>query len=254
MIELQSADRELRRAAKRDAAASSLWTDLVIYGLLTAVMGCTSMLSRGFDVVTVSLGAGGSLVAVISWMCTYLRHRNHFIALYLREWNARLRLVRDEELVRLAARLESLGVKEGTAQVKDLRQVFDTFRRILKRKFNVTELTYQRYDLLLENLFLSALDNLERAAELLETVTTISRDKGKAFDPRDSRFSLEALNASANELLEKNKVVLAAIQKAGIKMSKVETRRGKAKIELGVALDELSRMVNIVDRYAVAKI
>lgn len=253
-IETRSLDRDLRHAAHREAATSSFWTDVVVYGLLVAIVGGVSLLTRGVNLWSLTLAATGTLVASVSWVCTYLRHREHFSALYLREWNAHLHLVRDEELVRLAARLAGLGVKEGTAQIKDLKQGFDAFRKVLKRKFNSTELTYQRYDLLLQNLFLSVVDNLERAAEKLEVASNFRPDEDRTFNPRDSRPAIEVLKSSAKELLEKNVDVLAALSKAGLKMSKVQTRRRRARREMDAVLADLSRMIDNVHRYALDSI
>ena len=253
-IDAHSLDRDLRRAANREAASSSLWTDVVVYGLLVAMVGCLSLLTGGVDPVPVSLAASGGLVATVSWTFTYLRHRRHFVALYLKEWSSRLQFVRDEELVRLAARLEALGVKQGTTQIRELKRGFETFRQVLKKKFNATELTYQRYDLLLENLFLSVVDNLERAAERLEAAASFRHQESGTPDPTDTRSALEVLKSSAKTLLAKNNAVLAALMKASLKMSKVQTRRGRARLEMDAALEELSGMIENVHRYALDKI
>ena len=253
-IDIYSLDRDLRRAANREAAKSTFGTDIVVYGLLVTMVGCLSLLTGGFGLAPVSLAAGGSLVATVSWTFTYLRHRKHFVALYLKEWNTRLQFVRDEELVCLAARLEALGVNEGTAQLKQLKRGFETFRRVLRKKFNVTELTYQRYDLLVENLFLSVMDNFERSAERLEAVASFRQEDGSTSNPTDTRSAVEVLRSSAKALLTKNKAVLAALKKASVKMSKVQTRRGRARLELDAALEELSGMIENVHRYALDKI
>lgn len=70
------------------------------------------------------------------------------------------------------------------------------------------------------------------------------------FNPRGAGPSPDSLRDACDDLIARNAEVLVALEQAGLGMSKVKTRRGKARIELEGALAELSRMIDNVHRYA----
>ena len=77
---------------------------------------------------------------------------------------------RDQEMVRLDRMLEADGMTEASRQIRELRAGFEAFKNVLEQKLDSGELGYQRFRVVLEELFLSSLDNLEKEDMVEELV------------------------------------------------------------------------------------
>ena len=173
----QLLDRELFRAARREALSFSFWTDAVVYPLLLGAIGIVTGLVACVDIMSVSMTALGLGVGAFSWAWGYVRRRDQHAALIMKERASYLVHKRDQELVRLDARLQADGMTAASAQIRELRVAFDAFKNVLEKKFSSGELGYQRFSVVLEQLFLSSLDNLERAVEQLHAALGIGIDQ-----------------------------------------------------------------------------
>ena len=143
---------------------------------------------------------------------------------------------------------------EASEQIRELRVGFDTFENVLEKKLSSGELGYQKFRVVLEELFLSALDNLEHAVERLHAALAVGIDEVEkkirhieavGEDPnsmelvelRRARTRYEALTESAIELFEQNKTVLETLQQSCAKINGLQARR-----ELDVILAEVSSL------------
>jgi hypothetical protein len=170
-------DRELFRAARREALSFSFWTDGVVYPLLIGVIGVAWAMAAGADAISVSVATSGLLLGLSIWVWGYQRRRDQHAALIMKERASHLVHKRDQELARLDAKLRADGMTEASEQIRELRAGFDLFRSVLENKLSSGELGYQRFRVVLEELFLSALDNLEHAVERLQAALVIEIDK-----------------------------------------------------------------------------
>lgn len=256
---LQLLDRDLFRAARREALSFSFWTDSVVYPLLLGGIGISMSVVSGIDATSISLAAVGIALGVCSWTWGYARRRDQHAALIMRERASHLMQKRDQELLRLEGRLKSDDTTEAYAQIRKLRVGFDAFRDVLDKKLSNGELGYQRFRVVLEELFLSALDNLEHAVERLHAALAIGIDEvderirqieAVGDDPnsmelvelRRARTRYAALTESARELFEKNKTVLATLQLSCARVTSVQSHRAKARKELDAVLNEVSSL------------
>lgn len=255
----QLLDRELFRAARREALSFSFWTDAVVYPMLMGAIGVSWIAAAGADAVSVSLATVGLLTGLSLWAWGYTRRRDQHAALIMKERASQLVHKRDQEMMRLDARLQADGMTEASDQIRELRAGFDAFKNVLEQKLGNGELGYQRFRVVLEELFLSSLDNLEHAVERLHAALTIGIDEVEeklrriealGDDPNSmelielqrARTRYDALTGSARELFEQNKAVLATLQQSCGRITGVEGHRAKARRELDAVLAEFSSM------------
>ncbi len=242
-------DRELFRAARREALSFSFWTDGVVYPLLVGGIGISSAVVAGVDAVSISMATTGFLLGLSTWGWGYLRRRDQHAALIMKERASHLVQKRDQELVRLDAKLQAEGMTEASEQIRELRVGFDAFKNVLEKKLSSGELSYQRFRVVLEALFLSALDNLEHAVERLHAALAIGIDgvderirhiEAVGDDPNSveiielqrARTRYKALTESARELFEQNKAILATLQLSCARLISMREHRAKARSEL----------------------
>jgi len=252
-------DRELFRAARREALSFSFWTDAVVYPLLLGAIGIATGLASGVDIMSVSMTALGLGLGVFFWVWGYVRRRDQHAALIMKERASYLVHKRDQELVRLDARLQADGMTAASEQIRELRVAFDAFKNVLEKKLNSGELGYQRFRVVLEQLFLSSLDNLEHAVERLHAALAIGIDQvdericqieAVGDDPnsmelielRRTRTRYEALTESARELFEQNKTILATLQQSCARVTSMQAHRAKARRELDAVLAEVASL------------
>jgi hypothetical protein len=252
-------DRELFRAARREALSFSFWTDAVVYPLLAGGIGVCWAMVAGVDAISVAMATVGTGLGISFWAWGYLRRRDQHAALIMKERASYLVHKRDKELARLDTKLRADGMTEASEQIRELRVGFDALRSVLEKKLSSGELGYQRFRVALEELFLSALDNLEHAVERLHAALAIEIDKVDARlrhieavgdDPNSmeiielerARTRYEALTNSASELFEQNKTVLATLQSSCRRITSVEAHRGRVRRELDAVLNEVSSL------------
>lgn len=254
---------ELFRAARREALSFSFWTDGVVYSLLVGAIGLSSAVSAGIDAIAISMATVGTLLGLSLWAWGYVRRRDQHAAVIMKERASFLVQKRDQELVRLDAKLQAGGMIEASEQIRELRLGFDGFKGVLEKKLSSGELGYQKFRVVLEELFLSALDNLEHAVERLDAALAIGIDavdeklrriEAQGDDPdsmeivelRRARTRYEALTESARELFQQNQALLTTLQHACAKVTSLQAHRAKARGELDAVLAEVSSLTHRV--------
>ncbi len=195
----QLLDRELFRAARREALSFSFWTDGVVYPLLVGGIGISSAVVAGVDAVSISMATTGILLGFSIWVWDYLRRRDQHAALIMKERASHLVQMREQELVRLDAKLEADGMTEASEQIRELRAGFEAFKNVLENKLSSGEVGYQRFRIVLEELFLFALDNLERAVERLHAALAMGID---GVDERIRHIEANGDDPNSMELIE----------------------------------------------------
>ena len=252
-------DRRLYRTARREALSFSFWTDAVVYPLLVGAVGVSWAMVAGVDAVSVSLGVSGILLGLSMWVWGFVRRRDQHAALILQERASQLARKRNQELERLEASLRDDGIREACEHVRGLRAGFASFKSVLERKLDRSELDYQRFRVALDELFLATIDNFEHAMERLHASRDIEIDavnkrirhiETVGDDPNSmeiielhrARTRYEALTSSADELFEKNEAVLETLSSTCEHLTGVETHRTRARRELDAILAEVSSL------------
>lgn len=234
-----------------------IWTWI---GGALAVAGAAGMVLGGGVLAILALGLG-----LVTALLTALAKRS------LATPNAVGRHARLRELRRYISKtryLENVGdLGERTAhQMERAIEQYEGFVHLLQLKFAPTELTYSRYYDAGEQAFLSILDNLSTVATSLHglNATDVRRLDARLAqlaapgnaDPTAELKELRAQKderenevARINELLARNERAFTEFSRVRAALSKVETRKGAADVDLDAAMTQLNEMARRADKY-----
>jgi hypothetical protein len=252
---------------KKEVISTSLQKPFTVYPATVGALGAFYSLLFGSNIITlVAMIAGGS-VTLFNWVYEYYikgdQHANRFVTLYRMELEKR----RIDALKHLEEELSEIQNEQAVNQVLLFRRKYDNFQAILDRKLDATELTYNRYLSIAEQVFLNGLDNLENAAIALKSISAINVDRIKkdikALDQGQTK-NIEAqkveLNARlelhktqlnrARELLLTNEKALTQLDQVAAKLANIDTRRNHAHVDMEDAMDELSRLIERAEGYS----
>ena len=156
---------------------------------------------------------------------------------------------------------------KSTAQGDRLQQQFSLLQKILGETLHPGELAYERDSFISEQVYLSAIDNLEGISGRLESIQAIDPGfiKRRLFELSSDAIhnateisslkDREALYAQqmgeADKLLALNEGAMTKIDTTTAALSNITTRRGHAAVDMETAMQELERMANRAQDYAI---
>ena len=171
------------------------------------------------------------------------------------------------ELKRRIYRLQSTDGCESRAErmIEQITRAQDRFRafdRLLKGKLQATELTYSRYRGAAEQVFLSILDRLEDASELLESVAAtqpteagekLKEAEAKSEDAKPFRERLELVDQQfkkADLVLAANETGLTGLDRVNVSLTEMQTKATLAEIDYESALKQLEDLAKRAKNYS----
>lgn len=157
-------------------------------------------------------------------------------------------------------------VRQGITQIKMAQERFEVFKDILAEKLDTAELTYSRFIVTAEQVYLTVIENLRQVASLLKSVSTIDSDyiskrlsalnklktKEKA-DEDEIKTLIERQNLrvsqlnDVNNLLTRNEEALTLIDKTTAAVAKMKIESG-ATIDWEVVRQELEALIRRVSK------
>lgn len=252
---------------KKAVISTSLQKPLTVYPATVGALGVFYALLFGTNIFAlVAMIAGGGFT-LFNWVYEYYvkgdKHANQFVTLYRRELEKR----RIEALKHLEDELSEIHNEQAVNQVLLFRRKYDNFQSILDRKLDSTELTYNRYLSIAEQVFLNGLDNLENAAIALKSISTINvdrinkdiqqlnQDQSKDNEARiielNARIALHQTQLNrVSELLLTNEKALTQLDQVAAKLANIDTRQNHAHVDMEDAMDELHRLIERAEGYS----
>jgi hypothetical protein len=172
---------------------------------------------------------------------------------------------------RMMSGAEQVGL-QAFEQFRNLVTAFLSYRKILRHKFDSGEMTHGRYLKAGEQVFLSALDDLNQAGTQLEALATMDIERMRAQRRQLERIT-EPDDASSRELeslqqrfaehdsqmqdvrgkLASNEDALTQLAAASGALSRIKTQQGMAQLESDTAMQQLEEMSARAKIYAVDK-
>ena len=168
---------------------------------------------------------------------------------------------RERFIVDLDQDLQQLGFIDGLSQLNRLQEKYQAFERLLQRKLNPEEITFSRYLGMAEQVFLSALDNLQRVAHVKQGAEAINEgfirrriDELKAngtltavqqqeLDALRARLELkEKQSGRVDEWLAQNEEAMTQLDLTMAAIAEMNTVRGQAGMDMESAMAELQRL------------
>ncbi|NVJ58991.1 MAG: hypothetical protein HWE27_01310 [Gammaproteobacteria bacterium] len=238
--------------------------ETVFPGTLVGI-GAMSVIFFGLSLLTGSILGLGILAYGLGWAYKYFIGRGELEKKYLEQVRERIHQASIEKLNQLKSGLKDLNGDHVSEQLNLLQSKFDSFSDILKQRFQEGEMTYLRYRGIAEQVYLSALDNIEDIYIALKSISTIDEARIKAsIEQNRTEGNLEKIEALTRrlELLEEqkqrisrlstdNEKALTEIDKVSVKLAMTRTQKGQAETDLDYAMDELARIADKVNLYKV---
>jgi hypothetical protein len=160
-----------RRAIGRQVAAATAQKPYVLYPLAAGLLGGLSALVLGTSLLPALIGGGIGLAA---WILDNTLRREHHANDYVSRLHQMLERRTQASLASLEAELKEVGETGGYEQLQRLRQKYEAFESLLRRKLNPSELTFGRYLGMAEQLYLGGLDNLNTLTHIRRGLNAIN--------------------------------------------------------------------------------
>ncbi len=159
-----------RRSITRQVAAVTAQKPYVLYPLAAGMLGGLSALLLGTPLLPALIGGGIGLAA---WILDNTLRREHHANDYVRKLHQLLEQRTQASVASLQAELKAEGEEEGLGQLQRLKQKYEAFESLLRRKLNPSELTFGRYLGMAEQLYLGSLDNLNTVSSIRHGLNAI---------------------------------------------------------------------------------
>jgi hypothetical protein len=246
--------------------------DFVLKRILKQLQGGPG-LAVGVGVVLFVLG--GEVVGLIALLAggIWAWRRAGSTASLLQDALSGTNVVLDERLMsdlrELAPLLSNARMQSGAEQIAlqaheqlaQLVKAFAAFKSVLRQRFDPSEMTHGRYLNAGEQVFLSALDDLNRAGTLLQAMATMDLERMRAQrrqlernkerdDPSERELAAvnaryESHEAQMNEVrgwLTANEEALTQLSAATGTLAQIRTSQGLAQIESNQAMMQLEEL------------
>ncbi len=255
--------------ANADRVTRLLLSSPLTWLALATVIGLEAAFFVWFQPPLIMLGAALALgaLASIAWPVIFTRSDSFLQRMY--RWTEGLESIRNEEMATLSSDFDELGFEQGNVQMKQLHEKFSNLVEVLKRRLNSGELTYGRYLAMAEQVYLSAMDNLNEVAVALRSVSTIDPDhierrlgeirntdaptpeQEQEYTALQSRDSLlDEQTRTATRLISQNEAAMTVLDKTAAALAKARMGKGHADMDASVAMDELELLANRAGKYA----
>jgi hypothetical protein len=254
-------------AVQKAVAINTLEHPAVLYPTAISVLGGFAALLMGANPILLAIAGGGVGAAFLSWAVNFGLRRDHFANQYVKKLHAQMenqRLARKQELDKVLAEVNS---EEGRSQFSRITEKFTTFEKLLAQKLNPGELTYGRYLGMAEQVYLGALDNLQRVADTLKMMSVIDLEytqkrllqlqntpselNAKETSTLQERLALHSKQADkVQTLLSQNEEAMTKMDMTIAAIADMRTEDGRASIDIETAMNELQRLADKAKDYS----
>lgn len=251
-----------RRAISQAVFKKTLQQPYVLYPAAIGILGTLSALLLGAGWISIASALFGFGIALSAWGIDYHLRRDYHAAGYLAKLHHSLSQQREQFLGQLESDLQQLALVEGLSQLNRLQQRYRAFEQLLQRKLHPGEITYSRYLGMAEQLYLSALDNLQRVAHVtqglgsmhdafmrrriaeLQAFSAPNPAQQQELAALQARLQLRKEQSERVEAwLAQNEEAMTQLDLTMAAIAEMNTVAGQASIEMESAMAELQHLV-----------
>lgn len=258
-----------RQAIQRAVTRKVLQSPLVLYpSAIGVVSGLAALL---LDASPIFLGglACGVGVGLGGLAFQYLFKRDAIAHSYIRRMQDLIGNKRQHLLAELSRKMHEQGPRGGVEQVEKLQVKFNALVDILGQKMDPGELTFGRYIGIAEQVFLSGIDNLDRAAGALTSIRSIDPDDltrriqalelaGKRAPAQHQelitlRQRLELYDKQKQKiamLMAQNEEAMTRLDLTAAAIADMKPIRGHASMDMESAMNELQALIKRASSYS----
>ena len=249
---------------------------LTLYPAAVGILGVVALSLFGASIIPLSVAMGGFGVGVGSWLVNYFMRAEKFDQEAFAQIQRGFEQRRKELLLDLEKNLDACNAidftddyaKQALDQFHMSQQRMDNFHKLLADKLTPGELTYGRFYVAAEQLYLAVLDNLQGIVTRLRSISTIdpeyidtrlralsklkqpvATDLEEADTLQQRRvLRLEQLDR-VNEMLTFNEKALTEFDRVGTAIAEIKTSKGRTNIDLEAATKEMEALAKRAQRF-----
>jgi len=260
-----------KSSIKSEVLKKSFSMPSLVYPATLSILATAGFFTFGSSSIVLGLAVASGAVAGGSWIKNYLLGYDELAAEHVKKMHERMQVSREEIISELKKDLSRLDNDRALYQLNMLNDKYLRLQELLASKLDTTELAYQRYLGMAEQVFLSALDNLLELVSRYKSIQTISVDyidkrkeelevggivvseraEYKSLETREGIFDKQKRLIEA--LLAKNEEAMTEIDKTTAAISGMMTKRGNAQLDLETAMQELSSLADRAQEYSISK-
>lgn len=267
-----------KKAVTKAVLKTTLQHPLSLYLSGVGLLGWFAVGVLGPSSIAVTAAIGGTTIGIGSWIVNFFLRGDSLAQKYIETVHQEMEEYRRRVTLSLVKELEQWQrlpgaedyVAQGINQFQDIQEKIDNFREVLGKKLNHQEMTFSRYLGSAEQVYLSVLDNLEKTAAILESISTIDvayigdrllalkKLKTPATADKEERETLlerrklrDDKLQEVNVLLTENEQAMTEIEKATVSL--VEISRSRAKVDMETARKQLEELASRAHQYASSK-
>jgi hypothetical protein len=248
---------------KREKLKRSWQQPTALYPAGIGLLGAIAVLLFGNDLALAAL-IGGGAAALAGWTWEYFIKGESHANRYLEAYRHQLQEQRKLAISKLYKELAALKAARGLHQLDLFQAKFESFQQVLKRKLQPTELTYNRYLVTAEQVYLNGLDNLEKVSLALSSVNaidlpTLDQNIRESLDSTSESYHhllqrrqlYNQQQARAKQLYTENEGALTKLDQVSTLLANTDFSSGKATMDMDQAISELTRLIETSENYAV---
>ena len=253
-------------AVKKAVLANTLQHPLVLYSAVGGTLLAASALVFQLGSIPLILSAGGVATAVGGWFYQFFARGDNYSQAYFSEIHARLTREKQQKLEKLEKELEEVESISGIKQLELVDIKYQNFEEILSSKLSPTEMTYSRYLSIAEQVYLAVLDNLDKVFLTLKSISAVdtshleqriaaleketSPKAQKEKETLSKRLVLHQQQLDrASDIILANERALTELDEVTAKIASVEINKGRADLDLEMAMEELRRLAERSEQY-----
>jgi hypothetical protein len=257
------------RAVSRAVLGETLQKPQVLYPAAIGMLGGVATMVLG-PVFLVPAIVGG-VIGAGAWAWEYAFRRDMHARNYLQGLHRTLELRVADTLRELTGELRTLKFEPGISQIERLRDKYQVFVELLRRKLDPGEMTFMRYLGMGEQVFLGGLDNLARISDALKGSGTndtgeirrrIKELKGDGIDSNAQDQEEAALMArlalmeqqreKISGWLAENEAAMTALDRVMAGVAEMNTTQS-ATMKMQHAMEELETLAKRASSYSAGK-
>ena len=264
-----------KTAITKAVLKTTLQHPLSLYCSGVGLLGWLALGVLGASTPAVLAAIGGTTIGFGSWIVNFFLRGDTLTQNYIENLQQEMEAYQQRVTQSLGKDLEKWKrlpdaedyVLQGTSQFHDIQEKIVNFRDVLGKKLNPREVTFSRYLGSAEQVYLSVLDNLDKMATILESISTIdvsyieerlqALKKLKTLTKADEEERKTLLERRAlrddklqevNVLLTENEQAMTDIEKATVSL--VSITRGRATVDMETARKQLEELASRAHQYA----
>ncbi len=255
-------------AIRRQVTTETAQKPYVLYPLALGILGVLATMLLEPSLFTIGVAAGGILAGLGGWLVNVTLRNQVHVSKHLAGLRRLLAERVNESIHNLKHDLSEVAAHDGLQQLKRLEDKYTTFQEMLQRKLDTDELTYDRYLGMTEQVYLAGLDNLNRIAAIMKSISAmdVSYLKSRISELREKKAlkkteesELEALVArlqlrktqedKVHSLLSQNEEAMTRMDTLMAALADMGPGQSRATMDMESAMQELERLAQRAQDY-----